>query len=236
MFSGVHFKIIATGSKGNAYLISEDGIKFLIDPGIAYKDLLRATGFKLSEVAHTLVSHEHKDHCRALPDLRKIGAALSMSRGTADALKIKPGLYHVLTSGRVYDLLGWQIMPFDCVHDAAEPLGFLIKTPGGGKICYATDTGYLPCQFVGVTHWLIECNYSEELLEKNESLHPAVKRRISDTHFSLEGLIEFFKLQDLSKTIQINLIHLSDDNSDPPLFVKKIEALTGKPVYLSDPI
>lgn len=231
----VKIKILASGSSGNAYLISDGTIKMLIDPGIHYNELMKRMNFKLSEINHTLVSHEHKDHCTALSGLRKTGMSISMSRGTGDALGIDLGVYHVMESEKVYDLYGWKIMPFRCEHDAAEPLGFLIQLPGGSKVCYATDTAYIRYRFTGVTHWMIECNYSEELLQKNNDLDSATKSRIRTSHFEIENVKKFFENQDLEKTEKIYLIHLSDSNSDEKLFVKEIEAMTGVSVFtLSD--
>jgi phosphoribosyl 1,2-cyclic phosphodiesterase len=79
---------------------------------------------------------------------------------------------------------------------------------------------------------MVECNYSEALLQKNEALPEELKRRIRTSHFELENVKEFFRCQDLSKTEKIYLIHLSNDNSDEKLFQSEIEKITGMPVYL----
>lgn len=223
-------KIIASGSKGNAYLIRQGSVKILIDPGINYNELIKRMDYRLNEVNHALISHEHKDHCQALPGLRKIGIPVSMSKGTGDALGFEMGLYHVIKSEQVYDLYGWKLMPFKCEHDASEPLGFLIQTPKGEKICYATDTAYIRYRFTGVTHWMIEANYSEELLQKNNKLPEGIKSRIRLNHFEIENVKKFFENQDLEKTEKIYLIHLSGNNSDEKLFQKLVEKVTGKPV------
>lgn len=225
-------KIHATGSAGNAYSICDGDHKILIDPGIRFKELQKATGFTLSGYDFVLLSHEHKDHSKAVPDLLKIGKNCYMSQGTRDVLELMHSSALICHAACEFDRDGWNVLPFNSQHDAAEPLGFLIQSPSGKKICYATDTYYIKYIFSGVTHWMIEANYSEALLA--ESTRPeAVKDRIRASHMSIENLCEFFKRQDLSKTEEIYLIHLSDDNSNEVLFQKKIEEIISLSILIS---
>lgn len=231
------FQIIihATGSKGNAYSICDGDHKILIDPGIRFKDLQKKTDFTLSKYDFALISHEHKDHCRAMVDIARLGIPIAMSLGTYNARQndqSKMGsLPILLESENPWTFDRWSILPFNIQHDAAEPLGFLIQSPSGKKIVYATDTYFIKYIFSGVTHWMVEANYSEALLQKNNDLDAATKSRIRTSHFEIENVKKFFAAQDLSATEKIYLIHLSDQNSDEKIFVKEVEALTGKPVF-----
>lgn len=232
--------IHATGSKGNAYSICDGDHKILIDPGIKFKALQKATGFSLSKYDLCLITHEHLDHCRAFTDTQKLGIKHVMSIGTYNAMgeSGKHGLTGMISNPvetpdaeKVFHFAEWAIMPFRTIHDAAEPWGFFIHSPSGKKIVFATDTAGIYCDFSDVTHWLIEANYSEALLA--ESTRPeAVKDRIRASHMSIENLCEFFKRQDLSATEKIYLIHLSDDNSDEKVFQKAVAEVTGKPTLL----
>jgi phosphoribosyl 1,2-cyclic phosphodiesterase len=226
-------KILATGSKGNAYIIQDDDKSILIDPGISIKRLRERSNFSLSRLDFALLSHEHKDHSWAVKDLLKMGLAIGMSPGTCEALGLTcAGHICRLKSEVVFKADGWKILPFAVQHDAAEPLGFLIGSPSGKKIMFATDTCHINYQFLGVTHWLIECNYSDDLLQKNTRLDNATKYRIRSSHFELSNAVKFFNCVDLSKTEKIYLIHLSDDNSDEKLFQSEIEKVTGVPVLI----
>lgn len=226
-------KIHATGSKGNAYSIIDGDHKILIDPGIRFKELQKATGFSLAAYDFVLLSHEHKDHSKAIPELLRIGLDCYMSAGTRDTLSLAHMSILPIKTLAGFARDGWRILPFDVEHDAAEPLGFLILSPSGKKICYATDTYYVRYNFNGVTHWLIEANYSEELLRQNNSLPEDTKLRIRTSHFEIKNVVKFFEKQDLEKTEMIYLIHLSDDNSDAKIFVETIKNLTGKETRLS---
>jgi len=227
----IDIKILATGSKGNCYVIEDGGKRIMIDPGISIKEIRKKCNFNLSGLDMCLVSHEHKDHCKAVKDIMRIGVPLALSAGTLKHFSPNGSLYIILQDGVVWERCGWRILPFAVEHDAEEPLGFLIESPSGRKICYATDTYFIRYQFKSVTHWMIEANYSEALLQANESLPEDTKSRIRTSHFEINNLMAFFKAQDLSATEKIYLIHLSDDNSNEQEFVKAIQKVTGKPVY-----
>lgn len=224
-------EILASSSKANAYIIEDGNHSILIDCGLPFKQLQRESNFRLSSLEFCLLSHEHKDHSRSIADLLNIGLKCGMSIGTKNALGIDSHYVFNLAIEHIAELYDWIVMPFHTQHDAAEPCGFLIKSPSGFKICFATDTAYLKYRFEGVTHWLIECNYSIDILKDNKELPQSVKDRIIRSHFELENVKEFFKSQDLSQTKEIYLIHLSDDNSDPKRFIDEIQQITGIPVY-----
>lgn len=225
-------KIHATGSKGNAYSICDGDHKILIDPGIRFKRLQKKTNFSLSKYDFCLLSHEHKDHCRSINNLLTLGIKCYMSAGTRAALGITDSSALITFANHQFEHLSWRVLSFGTIHDAMEPLGFLIESPSGKKILYATDTAWINFRFSGVTHWMIEANYHADLLWENKNIPEETKSRIRASHFEIASLAQFFAGQDLSKTESIYLIHLSDDNSDGFKFTEKIEKATGKPVYL----
>lgn len=214
-------QIHATGSKGNCYAVTDGAERILIDPGIGIKQIQKALNFGVSGIKFCLLSHEHRDHSKSIKDIHRYGVPCAMSLGTLNAIG-QDGLSSpplILKSGKEWIFEKWSILPFETHHDAAEPLGFLIETPSGKKIVFATDTAYLSFVFNGVTHWMIECNYSEDRLRTNEALPNEVKNRIRQSHFEFSRVKDFFRVMDLSKTEAIYLIHLSDDNSDAKRYV-----------------
>src|SRR5699024_3504053 len=121
-------------------------------------------------------------------------------------------------------------------HDVSEPYGFLLANKQGEKLLFATDTFYIRYKFKGLTHLLIECNYSMDILNENivtGRVHKGMKNRLIKSHFSLENVKEFLKVNDLSKVQEIHLLHLSDSNSDEELFKREVQELTGKAVYIA---
>lgn len=232
----INIKTLASGSSGNVYLIDDGHSQLLLECGIPFKQIQIATGFKTSNLAGVLVTHEHKDHTKGLKDVLRAGIDCYMSQGTADAEGIDHHRIKIVASKQQFKAGTWKVLPFDVEHDVNEPLGFLIANEQGDKLLFATDTYYVRYRFKGLTHLMIECNYSLEILNKNIAtgrVHKAMKKRLIKSHFSLENVKEFLKANDLSKVQEIHLLHLSDSNSDERAFKESVQALTGKPVYVS---
>lgn len=227
--------VLASGSSGNAYYVGGDS-PLLLEAGIPFRRIQQGLNFKTSQLAGCLISHEHQDHSKAVREMMKAGIDIYLSEGTAAALKLTGHRVHVVKATEQFQVGGWQIKPFPTVHDAAEPLGFLLANQSGDKVLYATDTEYIPNRFRGLTHILVECNYSKEIVKRlmaSGELDMELWRRIINSHMSLETVEDFLKANDLSQVQEIWLLHLSDNNSDADLFKQKIMGLTGKVVKIA---
>ena len=228
-------KVLASSSRANAYRISDGKTALLLDAGLSYKELQRALGFKTTELTAVLITHEHKDHSRAVADLAKAGIDCYMSAGTKKALGLTGRRIHELWP-RVQTQIGtWTVLPFETQHDAAEPLGYLLAS-GQEKLLFATDTYYIRYKFNELTHIMVECNYAADILQENveaERIPAALKQRLLQSHFSLANVKEFRRANDLSKVEEIHLLHLSDGNSDEARFKREIQELTGRVVMVA---
>lgn len=227
---------LASGSKGNCYRITDGRTPLLLECGIPFREIQKRLNFKTSEIAACLVSHEHQDHAKAVKDIMRSGIDCYMSQGTAKALGISGHRLNLVKAKKQFNIGSWTILPFDTVHDANEPLGFLLANKTAEKLLYLTDTAYCHYRFNGLTHITVECNYSIDLLRANVDaglVEPAMKNRILKSHMSLETLKGFLKANDLSRVEQIWLLHLSNDNSDAERFKREIQELTGKMVFIA---
>ena len=232
----IQINSLASGSKGNCYHITDGSSPLLLECGLTLREIQRGIGFRINELQACLISHEHQDHCKSVKDLMKAGIDIYTSYGTADILKLNGHRVKKLEKGQVFYLGNWTGLAFEVQHDAKEPLGFLLGNKNGDKLLYATDTFYLKYKFRGLTHIMIECNHSLDILEENVragKIPIEVRKRLPKTHFSLDNCKEFLKANDLTKVKEIWLIHLSEQNSDPQLFKTEIQKLTGKPVYIA---
>ncbi|MCL6443145.1 MAG: MBL fold metallo-hydrolase [Alicyclobacillus sp.] len=228
---------LASSSSGNAYRITDGNTVLLLEAGLRITELRKAFRFRLSEIAGCLITHEHQDHGKCAADLMRAGVDVYASAGTLNALKLSGHRAKAIESRKQFTIGTWAVLPFDVQHDVAEPLGFLMANQAGEKLLFATDTYYIRYTFSGLTHVMIECNYSERILDQNivDGITPVeMKPRLVRSHFSLENLKEFFKANDLSKVQEIWLLHLSQRNSDPDQFRREIQEVTGKPVYLAE--
>ncbi|MBO0572778.1 MBL fold metallo-hydrolase [Clostridium botulinum] len=226
-------KVLGSGSAGNCYLLQGEEETLIIECGLSYKTILKGLNFNLGNVMGCLVSHEHKDHSKAVQDLIKNGIDVYSSKGTFEAIEVKGHRTNIIESEKSFKIGEFVVLPFKTQHDAVEPLGFLIYQKEIGNLLFITDSYYCQYKFQDVDHILIECNYSNEILEEKE-LSKTLKNRIIKSHFELENVKEFLKATDLKETKEIVLIHLSDGNSNATQFHKEIERLTGKPTYIAD--
>jgi len=226
-------RVLASGSSGNAYYVGGK-TPLLLEAGIPFRLIQQGLNFEVSQLAGVLVSHEHMDHAKAANDVMRSGVDCYMSQGTAEALSLSGHRVHIIKARNQFQIGAWTIMPFETIHDAAEPLGFLMAQ-GKVKILFAIDTEYIPYRFPGLTHILIGVNYSMEIVKsrlKSGELNSGLWRRIIKSHMSLETLLDFLKANDLSQVRQIYLLHLSDNNSDAKLFKLKVQEVTGKEVIV----
>lgn len=231
----MYIRALASGSQGNAYLVSDGVTSLLLECGIRYADIQRGLGFRVSGLAGVLLSHEHQDHARAAAEMLRAGVDIYTSRGTAQALGLTGHRLRFIRALEQFTLGTWTVLPFDTVHDAAEPLGFLLASRDE-KALYVTDTAYIRYRFSGLTHLMVECNYSMQLLRQNVAsgaIHPVLKHRVLRNHMSLERVLAFLQANDLHQVREIHLLHLSDANSDAERFKRAVAAATGKPVYVA---
>ena len=233
----IEIKALASSSRGNCYYVTDGVTPLLLECGISIKKIKEGLNFKTSEITACLITHEHQDHCKAIKDIMKAGIDCYMSQKTINRLGLSSHRAKPIKSLKQFKIGTWTILPFDTKHDAVEPLGFRLANSTGEKLLYATDTYYIKYKFEGLTHLMIECNHSYEILDENVKagrLSSAMRNRLIQSHFSLENVKEFLKANDLSKVGQIWLIHLSNDNSDAQLFKKEIQKQTGKMVFVAD--
>lgn len=226
----------ASSSRANAYYITDGRTSLLIEAGVRFKDLQRAMKFNLSSLAGCLVTHEHQDHSRSVKDLIKAGMDCYMSYATAEALGVHGHRMHIVKARQGFTIGSWSIMPFDTIHDAEEPLGFFMES-GYEKLLFITDSAYVKYRFVSITHLMIECNYIDEVLERNVQegfVSPAQKHRLLRSHFSLKNVTDMLRANDLSKLKETWLLHLSGDNSDAEQMKRIVQGITGKPVYVPE--
>jgi len=153
------YKVIATGSKGNA-VIYQDNI--LVDVGIPYS-LLQPYAKQLQIV---LLTHQHGDHIntatlRRLTDERpslRVGCCIWMLPYTEGIRNVD-----IYIPGRTYDYGTFQIIPVTLYHDTPN-CGYRIYKQGK-KIFHATDTAHLEgIDAPAYDLYAIEHNYDAEIV------------------------------------------------------------------------
>lgn len=228
--------VIASGSSGNAYRISDGDTALLLDAGIPLQRIKQALNFRVRDLAGCLITHAHGDHAKAAGDLAKAGVDVYTSQGTIDACRLTGHRMKPMKALQEVMIGTFAVLPFDVQHDAPEPLGFLLTSRRTGeKLLYFTDTYYLKYRFTGLTHIMGECNYSMDIVEqsvRNGYIPPELVPRLVKSHMSLEHFLDLLKANDLHEVKQIYLLHLSNNNSDAERFREAVQKLTGTEVYV----
>ena len=215
------FKSLASSSHGNAYIVEDEQTRILLECGVSHKQLQKLAGFSLSDIKACLVSHEHKDHAKCVDELIRRGMEVYMSYGTARALENESAT--LIENMEQFNVGSFDIVPFTTFHDAAEPLGFLIKSRiDGDVLAFATDTVNLRYKFPGLNILAIEANYDRKILDRCEKLPEKVRHRITNSHMEIETLCDYLRSLDLSECREIHLLHLSDAMSDEGGFMRKV--------------
>ena len=228
----MRFESLASSSSGNAYVVSDTDTRILLECGVSHSKLQKLSGFKLSEFQACLVSHEHKDHAKAVEELISRGMAVYMSPGTAEALETEGA--ELIEDRTQFNVGSLDIVPFTTFHDAKEPLGFLIKSRVDGDVlAFATDTVNLRYKFPGLNILAIEANYDKQILNRCEKMPEKVRYRITNSHMEIDTLCDYLRSLDLSACREIHLLHLSDATSHEGHFINKVARAVPKGIEIT---
>lgn len=228
-------KAFASSSAGNCYLVEDQETRILIECGISWKKIQRLLEFKTYELSGVLISHSHDDHSHSVKDVMKAGINVYTSAETIEELRLKSHRAIAVEPLKQFEIGSFVVLPFDLQHDV-QNYGYLVYSKESGKkLVFITDTYYCKYKFENVNIYMVECNYSKPIVEKNVSngiVNKSLRQRLLTSHFSLEHIKDFLKSNDLSKVESIMLMHLSDENSDASFFKNEIEKLTGIPTRI----
>lgn len=158
------YKIISTGSQGNAVVLND---AILIDCGVPFKALLDV--YKRLKIV--LLTHAHTDHLNHQTVKRLSTERPTLRFACCDWLVprvltcgVKRQNIDVLTIGALSNYTAFQVCPVLLYHNVPN-CGYRLFM-NGEKAFYATDTGSLDgIEAKGYDLYLVEANYTMEELE-----------------------------------------------------------------------
>ena len=225
--------VLASGSSGNALLARSGDCSVLVDAGLSARRLaagLEACGVAPGSLSGILLTHEHGDHTKGLKVfVEKFDVPVFANPLTADHLK-RQGLaarWNFFSSGAEFFLENIGVLPFSVPHDAADPVGFVLRSNGTG-FAVLTDLGYATRQVVeavrGVHALLIETNHDEALLQGDTKRPWSVKQRILSRHGHLSNSAAAEIVAEVATEAlrHVLLGHLSRDCNSPELAVHAV--------------
>lgn len=229
--------VLGSSSKGNSYILrSAGGDSLIIEAGISISAVYKYV--RHDDISGVLVSHSHGDHAGRVQEYLDAYIPVHMNNECIHAGRIKP--YHnnpkLFSEESSFHVGRFDVIAFRLFHDVPCS-GFLIRHPDmSGNLLFCTDTSKIPYTFDGVENLLVEADYDESLLARNQdngAVHPVLASRIRKTHFSIDKAIQFCTNRNLKEVRNIILIHLSEKNSDAECFRQRMVSETGKMVYVA---
>ncbi len=222
---GLSFRLLGSGSTGNATLVSDGETNILVDVGLSGRKTIRRLaecGVRPEEISAIVVSHEHVDHCRGLAPLVKnlnIPVFISDDCLRASGIPLDRRKHQSISSGVPFDVNGVLFTPFSLPHDAADPVGFCIEK-SGIKLAIVLDLGYISNLVIerlrGCDSIVLESNHDLKMLRVGPYPEP-LKQRINSRlgHLSNKVVAEYLAEEFDGKARHLVLAHLSKENNDP---------------------
>lgn len=220
----MRFTVLSSGSKANCTLVEAAGKRFLVDCGLSGKqaeERLRSVGIAPESLQAILVTHEHQDHINGVATLsRRYGLPVYANERTMERIK-KPRGREIFKTGEDFCLGSVEVTPFSIVHDAADPVGYVIRAEGL-KLCLLTDLGRVTTlvqeHIRGANAILLESNHDQEML-KSCGYTWELKQRIASAHGHLCNEAAGQLLEEIMhpELFHVVLGHLSENSNTPTL-------------------
>lgn len=228
--------LLASGSKGNAYLVEGPDGLVLVDDGLSRRELLRRAtelGVDAEAARCCIVTHEHTDHTKGLPVwVKHWSGALLASPGTAHARASMEALpFEPVETGASFSVAGMTVRTFPTSHDVRDPFG-LVFSCADDAIGICTDTGVVTDAareaLRGVRVVALESNHDVKML-KNGPYPRYLQERVGGRygHLSNAQAAEVLPALVTERTETVVAMHISQKNNRPSLAVGALAGALG---------
>ncbi len=220
--------VLASGSSGNAFLISTNKTSILVDAGISAKRAACAiadVGEDASDLAAVFVTHEHSDHISGIgPIARRFNIPVHATRGTLRAINRRAGDGFArvpIAPGEPLSVGDITVSPFSTSHDCSDPVGYAFEADSA-RLVVATDLGVVGStvrdQMARADCVVLEFNHDERMLVDGPYPWPLKQRIMSNVgHLSNETAARELARAADHPISTVVLAHLSEENNKPRL-------------------
>lgn len=227
---------LASGSSGNAALLSSGETHLLLDAGISCRRIatgLHSIGVTLESLTAIFITHTHSDHISGLQTLlKKTSCPVCASTRTCRELAYRlAGIEHRLVpleSGQPTQFGTVSVTAIPTSHDAPGSCGYRFDCEDG-SVGLCTDTGYITEEMSdllpGVDLALLEFNHDVEMLRSGPYPY-YLKQRIlgAEGHLNNDDAARFAVTLAENGVGQVILSHLSQENNSPAVAERIAEA------------
>lgn len=221
------FTTLASGSGGNAALVSCGETHILLDAGVSARRItggLKALGVAPEMLSAILITHAHHDHISGLSVLTKrVRAPIVATGPTCRQICYKvpfvEDLMRAQEAGSGIPIGPMWVESFPTPHDAEGSVGYSISA-GGRRLVLCTDLGYVTREVraavEGCDLLVCETNHDEDWVRTGPYPYALKQRILGDHgHLSNEAGAELaaFAVETGARTLV--LAHLSRENNTP---------------------
>ena len=223
---------LASGSKGNAYLVVQDGEALLIDCGICLSTLKSRVatlmldgGMEKPRLCGVLLTHSHSDHTSGLrPLLSKHNVQIYANSMTAESAefqeRIDGSTFACFENGQTFSVGPFEVRAFSVPHDTSDPVGYIVR--GEATYFHGTDIG-VPLDSVGenlaeADVATLESNHDPMMLRRSGRPQSLIQRIAGPRgHLSNDDAGELVRRFASPRLRRLALAHLSRDCNAPHL-------------------
>ena len=213
-------KCLGSSSSGNCYLLTSDsGETLILDCGIPIKEIKKGLNWNVKDVVGVLCTHKHLDHSKSVKDFESMGIPVCKPY---EALLMNQFLANSYFTVRTFDLttIDGSWTHTDANGEPCPIYGFLITHKEMGRMLYITDCEVVKWKFKGINHILLGVNYDKDLIDNEDS---AKVNHVYRGHMSIDTACDFVKANNSKDLQNVIMCHLSKDNAEPDLFIKKMQ-------------
>lgn len=233
MQTALTLNVIASGSKGNAYILTVGKDSLLLEAGVPLKEIIKQNGYSLNGITDCLISHRHLDHSKYIKEVANSGIYVWAN---SDTQKTTNYAYGLINYDKPFKLTNnnFTVTAFLGTHDCEVSLFKIKHEPTGLTFAFITDTSTIPNELTA-HYFFVECNYEEKVLMENSmqgDLSIGVKNsRVVQSHMSLEYLKAFKPL--LSHEVKgVVILHQSKDNSSLTAY-ESLKTIFGNKLHMA---
>lgn len=202
------FALLASGSKGNSFVLRDDQTLVMIDCGSTKKHLMNSLeqlGISTDDLDALVITHDHSDHVSQIRHFKDVNIYSPVEIPDMDVFQVRAMQKFVIGS--------LSFTPVPLSHDALNTTGYVI-TNGVEKLVYITDTGYVNERYLplleGADYIVLESNHDVDMLMRTRRPQYLKQRICGDEgHLNNEDCAQVLNHIVTQQTKMIILAHIS---------------------------
>ncbi len=212
----MQYHILASGSKGNSFVLKDQDVYLMIDCGSSKTYLtksLKKLNIKPKDLSAVLITHDHYDHISQIK--------LFQDNEIYTPIQLEGVNYQIIEPYQVFYIKHLKITAIPLSHDSEVVVGYIIESDIE-KLVYVTDTGYLSLKnqayIKDADYYIFESNHDPEMLMNSDRPYHVKQRILSaNGHLCNEDAVEILARAVTTRSKEIVLAHLSEEANDHQL-------------------